>query len=121
MKDLSRALIKGMETGLIDILAHPTWLPEGIRSQAADLVTAEWVDEVVDAARDWGVAMEVSGAWRVPEEPFVRRCISRGVELSIGSDAHNINMVGETGYAVDLLKRAGAQAQDIFLPTGARR
>jgi len=121
MKDLSRALIKGMETGLIDVLAHPTWLPEAIRPAATSLVTADWISEVVDAARSCEVAMEVSGAWRVPEESFVQKCLDRGVELSIGSDAHNVNMVGETGYAVDLLRKTGAEAKDVFLPSAARR
>jgi len=121
MKDLSHALIGGMETGLIDVLAHPTWLPEGIRPQTTDLVTEEWIDDIVEAARRCEVAIEVSGAWKVPDEVFVRRCMDCGVKLSIGSDAHNINMIGETSYSIDLLKKTRARAQDLFLPSRTRR
>jgi len=121
MEDLRLAIIKGMETRLIDILAHPTWLPEGIRSRAADLITDEWVSSVVDAAHDCGVAIEASGAWRVPDEAFIRKCLDHGVKLSVGSDAHNVNMIGKTSYAVDLLKKVGVQAEDVFLPSEGTR
>ena len=80
-EDMRLTLIKAMETGLLDIIAHVTWLPETIRPQTDSVITKEWIKSVVRAACDNHVAIELSGAWKVPDEEFVRECLRQGVML----------------------------------------
>ncbi|MFQ6075448.1 MAG: PHP domain-containing protein [Candidatus Bathyarchaeia archaeon] len=116
VEEMRTVLIKAMETGLLDIVAHVTWLPEAIRPQTHRLLTKEWVGSIIDAASDNGIAIEISGAWRVPDEEFVRECVRHGVKLSVGSDAHNAKMVGDVRYPLEVLGRVGAPDDSLFLP-----
>ena len=116
VEDVRVTLIKALESDLIDVLVHPTWLPEDIRPQTEKLITKDWIESVVDAASDHEVAIEISGAWKVPDEFFIRECLGKGVKLSVGSDAHNASMIGDVRYAVNLLKRVNASSDSIFLP-----
>ncbi|RLF16163.1 MAG: hypothetical protein DRJ97_01695 [Thermoprotei archaeon] len=110
------AVIEAIESGLIDIVAHLTWLPEDIRSEVNSLITPDWVDSVVKAAASKGVAIEVSGAWLVPDEWVVKRCLKEGVKLSMGSDAHRVEDVGNLSYPLSLFKRLGVKLEDLFIP-----
>ena len=105
MKDLNCVLIKAIETGLIDILAHPTWLPWSIRNKTKDIVTSDWIQDLLKAAKNNGVAMEINGAWHVPDDDFILQCINQGVKISIGSDAHTCSKIGNVNYPVEVLKR----------------
>ena len=113
------ALVEAIEGGLIDVVAHLTWLPEDIRGMEAHLITDDWVESVVRAAASKGVAIEVSGAWMVPDERVVRRCLKEGVKLSLGSDAHRASEVGNLSYPLKLLARLGAGVEDLFIPKPA--
>ncbi|MEM2602234.1 MAG: PHP domain-containing protein [Candidatus Bathyarchaeia archaeon] len=113
--------IRAMESGLLDVLAHPTWLPEDLRPESKRLLTPDWARSLIRAASDNGVAMEASGVWRVPDEWFLRECIRQGVKISIGSDAHDPGSVGQTAYAVGLLRAVGAGPEDLFIPAHGGR
>jgi histidinol phosphatase-like PHP family hydrolase len=112
------ALINAMESGLLDIIAHVTWLPEAVRKETQKLITNSWIDSIVDAANDFGVVIELNGAWKVPDERFVYKCLRSGVKLSIGSDAHHPSMIGKVGYPVEILKRLDVPEDLIFIPKG---
>jgi len=115
VENLRVALIKAMETGLIDVIAHATWLPEVIRAEAK-LIDEKWIRSVVEAASTNEVAIELNSTWKVPDENFVRECIRQGVKLSIGSDAHIKSMVGEIGYPLQVLKVVGATKENLYVP-----
>ena len=116
IEDIRMTLIKAMETGLLDVLAHSTWLPWGIRHKTDQLITMDWVESIVDVAKDQEVAIEISGAWKVPDESFIQVCIHRGVKLSVGSDAHTASSVGGVSYSLKLLKRTGVPKKLLFVP-----
>jgi len=116
VEDVRVTLIKAIESDLLDVLVHPTWLPEDIRPQTKHLISKDWIESIVDASSDHQVAIEISGAWKVPDELFVAQCLRHGVKLSIGSDAHTPSGIGDVGYAVDLLRRVGAPSESVFLP-----
>lgn len=115
-EDTRLTLIKAIETGLLDVIAHVTWLPETIRPQTGSLVTKEWIRSVVRAACDNSVAIELSGAWKVPDEEFVRECVHQGAMLSVGSDAHSANMVGNVEYSIDVIRSVGVSPDLLFIP-----
>ena len=116
VEDMRVVLIRSMESGLVDIVAHVTWLPEAIRAESDRLITDDWIKSVVESAGDRGVAIELSGAWNVPNERFVTECLHQGVKLSIGSDAHEVKQVGEVSYALEILKRLAIPNDLVFIP-----
>jgi histidinol phosphatase-like PHP family hydrolase len=70
--DLRVALIKAMESRCLDVLAHVTWLPPSLCSQMRELLDAKWIISVIEAASDFGVAIELNGRWRLPNEDYLQ-------------------------------------------------
>jgi histidinol phosphatase-like PHP family hydrolase len=120
VEDVRVTLIRAIESDLIDVIVHPTWLPKTIRAQTKQLITQDWIESIVGTASKHKVAIEISGAWKVPDEPFVLECLRQGVKLSIGSDAHAYSMIGKVGYAIRLIARVNAPLESIYLPTCIR-
>lgn len=116
VEEIRVTLIKAFESKILDVLAHPTWLPEDIRHRTGRLISRNWIQSVVEAASDHNVAIEVSSAWKVPDDDFVEECLKRGVKLAVGSDAHNASMIGEISYARELLSRLNASSESVFFP-----
>lgn len=114
------AVVEAIEEGLVDVVAHLTWLPEDIRGMEASLISDDWVESVVRAAASRGVAIEVNGSWMVPDERVVKRCLKEGVKISLGSDAHRASDVGNLSYPLRLLSRLGATLEDLFIPRPPR-
>ena len=112
-------LIKAMESKKLDVITHVTRLPEALLDECLRLCTDDWIESVVKAAGDHDVAVELNGAWKVPDERFVTECLRQGIKLSLGSDAHTSQMVGETSYGVEILKRLKIDKDFIFLPRKA--
>jgi len=114
--DVRVALIKAMESRCLDVLAHVTWLPPSLCSRMRGLVGAEWIASVIEAASDFGVAIELNGRWRLPNEDWVKRCVHHGVQLSLGSDAHTLQAIGNTGHGVRLLTDLQVPKDLVYLP-----
>ena len=110
-------LIKAIETGLLDVIAHVSWLPKMLRKVTQNIIADDWIKSIVDTCCDWGVAIEINCAWRVPDERFITHSIKKGVKLSIGSDAHQRSMIGKTDYAVDLFNKMKIPENYLFIPS----
>lgn len=113
------AIIKAMESRKLDIIAHVMRIPETLQFEYSDSIWDEWTKSVVRSASDNNVAVELSGAWKIPDERFVKECLSQGVKLSLGSDAHSSKTVGETSYGIEMLKRLKIDRNLIFMPKNA--
>ncbi len=116
VNDVRVALIKAVESRCLDVLAHVTWLPPSLSYRIRELVDAEWIASVIEAASDFGVAIELNGRWRLPDEDWVKRCVHHGVQLSLGSDAHALQEIGNTGHGVRLLTDLQVPKDLIYLP-----
>jgi histidinol phosphatase-like PHP family hydrolase len=100
----------------VDILAHPTLVTLALRSHPVDeLWTDEREDRLVDALFQAGMAFEVSSRYR-PHERLVRRAVDRGVRISLGSDGHSADQVGDVSFALALARQCGARDEDLFDP-----
>jgi predicted nuclease with RNAse H fold/dephospho-CoA kinase len=91
-RDNTNRLLRAIETGCIDIIAHPTsavigkpGVPDYLR-QPADVV---W-DEVFERCALWRVAVELNCFPSRLDLPLnlLRKAIGAGCAISIGSDAH---------------------------------
>lgn len=100
----------------VDILAHPTLLTTAVRRLPAEEVWTEEVEErLVEALFQAGIAFEISSRYR-PHERIVRRAIDRGVRLSLGSDGHKPEQVGEISFSLALTRSLGVADADLYDP-----
>ncbi|MGQ0713088.1 MAG: hypothetical protein ACT4PJ_05075 [Gemmatimonadaceae bacterium] len=106
----------------VDILAHPTLLPMGLRRVPVDeLWTEEREERLVTALRNAGIAFEVSARYR-PHERLVRRAVDAGARLSLGSDGHTADQVGDIDAPLALARSLGVRDEDLYDPvTHGRR
>jgi histidinol phosphatase-like PHP family hydrolase len=100
----------------VDILSHPTLLPLGLRRlPLEELWTEEREERAVEALYRAGTAFEISNRYR-PHERFVRRAVDRGVRISLGSDGHTPEQVGDLAFPLDLARRVGVRDEDLYDP-----
>ena len=93
-----------LEYGL-DVLAHPF----RILLNAGMEVDEEMMHWVVDLAGRHGAALEINSHKPYPEHDvqMAKLALARGLQLAIGTDAHNSREFGEFGYHEDILRQAG--------------
>jgi DNA polymerase (family 10) len=93
------------------MLGHPT----GRLLLARDAYALD-LDQVLDAARDAGVVIELNANprrldldWRV-----CRNAKARGVALSINPDAHRTEGLGDVPYGIGIARKGWLEPRDIF-------
>ena len=100
----------------VDILAHPTLVTLALRSAPVDeLWTEEREERLVRALFEAGIAFEVSSRYK-PHERLVRRAVDRGVRISLGSDGHSADQVGDLTFSLALARHCGVRDEDLFDP-----
>lgn len=100
----------------VDILAHPTLVTLSLRLvPPEDLWTEEHEERLVEALFAAGIAFEISARYR-PHERLVRRAVDRGVRISLGSDGHAADQVGDLTFPLALARHCGVRDEDLFDP-----
>jgi len=100
----------------VDVLAHPTLLPIPLRERPLEELWTEPREErAVRALVAAGVAFEVSNRYR-PHERFVRRAAEAGVRLSLGSDGHSHEQVGDLAWPLALARACGVADDALYDP-----
>ena len=110
-KTMTARLLAAIETGVVNILGHPT----GRLINRREGYTFDF-DTVVAAAVEHGVALELNAA---PErldldDVLARRARQKGAMLSINSDAHRRSSLAQMRYGVSQARRAWLVADDIL-------
>jgi histidinol phosphatase-like PHP family hydrolase len=101
----------------VDILAHPTLVPIAFRRiPGEELWTESHEARLVEALFRAGIAFEISNRYKAHER-IVRRAIERGVRLSLGSDGHTADQVGDLEWPLALTRRLGVADADLYDPT----
>jgi histidinol phosphatase-like PHP family hydrolase len=100
----------------VDILAHPTLITTALRRLPPDLVWTEAIEErLVNALHDAGIAFEISSRYR-PHERLVRRAVERGVRISLGSDGHREDQVGDIAIPLAMARALGVPDDALYDP-----
>lgn len=100
----------------VDIFAHPTLLPLPLRELPVDELWTDALEErLVDALFHAEIAFEISNRYR-PHERIVKRAHDRGVRLSLGSDGHTREQVGDLAFPLEMAMRVGAATHTLFDP-----
>ncbi len=108
---MTARIVRALETGAVDLLAHPTGRILGMRdSYAVDM------ERVMDAAAAHGTAMEINA---YPDrldlnEVHARRARDRGIPISINPDAHRTDHLGLYRYGIAQARRAWLEADDVI-------
>jgi len=100
----------------VDVLAHPTLVPLPLRALAPETLWTEAHEErLVNALRVSGMVFEVSSRYR-PHDRLVKRAAAAGVRLSLGSDGHAAEQVGDVAFSLWLTRAAGVDDADLYDP-----
>jgi histidinol phosphatase-like PHP family hydrolase len=100
----------------VEILAHPTLLPLSYRTLPIEELWTEAREErAVTALKAAGIAFEVSNRYR-PHQRFVSRARAAGVRLSLGSDGHTAEQVGDLTQPLATARAAGVRDEDLYDP-----
>lgn len=100
----------------VDILAHPTLLPMALRRTPLEELWTELREQrAVAALARASIAFEISNRYR-PHERFVARAVAAGVRISLGSDGHTAEQVGQISWCHELATRLGVRDADLFDP-----
>ena len=100
----------------VDLVAHPTLLPIPLRALPADDLWTE-ADEarMIETFKSSDLVFEVSSRYR-PHERLVRRAVDAGVRLSLGSDGHAAEQVGEITFSLALTRSLGVPDDTLYDP-----
>ncbi len=100
-RSCTEALIASVQRYDVDVLTHPGYhYPVLMEPLAA-------------AAAAAGTVIEINSAHGLPHADALRVALNRGVNFSIGSDAHSPERVGDFALAMDLAKQAGIPPERI--------
>lgn len=100
----------------VDILAHPTLVPLALRTLPGEELWSEANESrLVDALYSGGICFEVSNRYRAHRR-LVERAVARGVRLSLGSDGHTLEQVGDVAWPLALARSLGVRDEDLYDP-----
>ncbi len=100
----------------VDVLAHPTLVPPPMRLlDPHELWSEELETRAVNALLNAGIAFEVSARYQ-PHERLVRRAANAGVRLSLGSDGHKSEQVGNIVVPLALVRSLGVADDLLYDP-----
>lgn len=108
--------LKVMATQPVDILANPAFLPAVLQPQYDKLWTEKRMRVIVEAAREYGIAIEINSKYRVPRMPFLELAKAAGLQFSFGSNAHDAQGIGDISYGVEMYRKLGLTADRFFRP-----
>jgi histidinol phosphatase-like PHP family hydrolase len=100
----------------VDILAHPTLIPMSLRRiPPEELWTETHEERLITALGRAGIAFELSTRYPAHER-IVRRAVSAGLRLSLGSDGHTPKQVGNIVAPLALARSLGVRDEDLYDP-----
>ncbi len=106
---MTERMVTALESGLVDVLAHPTGRILGKRnSYEVDL------ERVFDAAAKNEVALEVNSLMRLDlNDEHIRGALAAGCDLAIDTDSHDVSHLKAMEFGVGVARRGWAEKSDI--------
>jgi len=101
-EQLTARALAAIEHPHVDVLAHPS----GRIVNRRDPLPLDW-PRIFEAAARTGTALEINGSPRLDlDDALARAAGVAGARLTVASDAHRTEELGQQRYAVDLARRA---------------
>lgn len=111
MSDMTERILKGIRSGKINVLAHPTGrLISSREPYAVDM------EKVMDEARKYGVALELNSYPDRLDLNDIHLALARekGVPVVISTDAHSIHHFDNILYGVHTARRGWLEKKDVL-------
>lgn len=115
--EMSGRIVKAMESGVVDILGHPTGRVIGQREPyELDM------GRIFETARSNGVVMELNS---FPDrldlrDAHCREAKDAGVKVAINTDSHSVSHLGHMMFGVITARRGWLEAKDVLNTLGAK-
>ena len=113
-----RLIEKAFTTQRVDILGHATLLPCCDELYGTQFLL-DWENALLGLCLRHGVALEISGLWRLPNRDMLRRAKAMGLRFSAGSDCHVAKQVGVLDYCIQVAEEMELTENDFFVPARA--
>lgn len=102
----------------IDIFGWPLFLPVCIARDYYDLWTEERMQQILTAAKQNNIAIEINDMAHTPHEDFILKAKAEGLKFTFGSDSRNM-IAGKLAYCKRVAEKCNLNKNDFFIP--ARR
>jgi len=114
-EQITKRLIKAMETGLVDLIGHPSGRLIGER----DAYEVDW-DAVFSAAKKYNVAMEINSyPLRLDlTDTMIKIAHERGLKFMITTDSHDPQQMRYMAYGVSVARRGWLEKDDVINTKG---
>ena len=103
----------------ITILANPTYLPPALEDQYDQLWTDTRMRQVIQAAIDNHVALEINASSQWPHDRFIRMAKEMGAKFSFGSNNFNDAPIDMT-RCFEAIAKYGLVKDDMYVPAAGR-
>jgi hypothetical protein len=103
----------------ITILANPTYLPAPVKDLHDKLWTDERMRQIIQAAIDNDVALEINARSGLPHENFIRMAKKMGAKFTFGSNNFDDRPIDMT-RCFEAIDRYGLEESDMYVPAPRR-
>ncbi len=99
----------------VDVFAWPLFLPVCIARDYYSLWTEERMQQIITAAKNRNIAIEINDMAHTPHLEFIEKAKSQGLKFVFGSDCRNDN-AGRLAYCRKITQECKLQSDDFYLP-----
>lgn len=99
----------------VDIWVNPTFLPDILAPAYDALWTPARMQQVITAAVQNGVAIEINARYRIPHLAFLKLAKQAGAKFTFGTNNGDRD-IGRIDYCLEMAKELGLKNDDLFLP-----
>jgi hypothetical protein len=99
----------------ITILANPTYLPPAVKDRYDKLWTDARMKQVIQAAIDNHVALEINAQSGLPHERFIRLAKKMGAKFTFGTNNFKDNAI-DMSRCFKAIKKYGLAKKDMYVP-----
>jgi len=110
-KTATDRILRAIDNRYVTLIGHPTGR---LINKRAGLPLD--INAVIARAKQNGVALEINSGWPRLDlrDSHARAALAEGVMLSINTDAHSIDGLGERYLGIGVARRAGAEAKSVI-------
>jgi len=116
MGKITAFILEAMRERRIDILSHPTCLPNSIKEREEELFSGEVSTLIIRTAVENNVALEINSFFKVPNRNCIKKAVEMGAKISLGSDGHRKEQVCNLEYSLQMLKELNIPEKQIWTP-----
>lgn len=107
-------MLTAMEGRKMNILSHPTCLPNSLKHMSNELFTISRCDEIISTAIKNNIYLEINNLFQVPDTKFIDRALRAGARFSLGSDGHLPEAVCNLRHPEKMVYESGIPMERIF-------